>query len=136
MGHQQKLLYISGMIAVAVAVLAGLQKFHAETSDAYLRQLKLDLLGIAAKAQAYYHRAQYLQGGNNSFEGLSADEAGLKRLMVSSANVNGRFSIVQVMPQQLLLQATGKDDFDGDGQNMTVQMIVFPDSTSTTVISH
>lgn len=135
MGYQQKRLLISGMIALAVPVLAGLQKLHAETSDSYFRQPKLDLLGIAAKAQPDHHQSQYFQGGINSFEGLSADEAGLKRLTVSFANENGSFSIVQITLQQLLLPATGKDDYDGDGQNMTVQMIVFPDIIRTTVIS-
>lgn len=136
MGHQQKLLYVSGIIAVTVAILAGLQKFRSESSDAEIRHLKLDLLTIAAKAQAYYHKSASLQGGNNSFSGLTADAAGLKRLLASAENQNGTFSILQVAPQQILLQAIGKDDYDSDGQNMTVQMIVFPDSTQTTVISY
>ncbi len=136
MGHQQKLIYILGMITVGISILAGLQKFRSESCDAHLRHLKLELLGIASKAQAYYHKPLSQQGGNNSFVGLSADAAGLKRLMVSAANEYGTFGIVQVAPQQLLLQAIGNDDFDDDGQNITVQMIVFPDSTQTQVISY
>lgn len=136
MGIQQKLLYISGLIAVGVAILVGIQKFQSSSAEANLHALKLDLLTIATKAQQYYHKPLCLDGGGLSYARITADNKGLEKLLVSPQNLNGTFQIVESSDQYLILQATGKDDYDGDGTNLTIQMKVFPDSVSTTVISY
>lgn len=136
MGIQQKLLYVSGLIVVGVAILVGIQKFQSSSTEANLHALKLDLLTIATRAQQYYHKPVCLEGGGLSYAKITADSKGLEKLLVSPQNLNGTFQIVESADQYLTLQATGKDDYDGDGKNLTIEMKIFPDSVYTIVISY
>ncbi len=136
MGYQQKLLYISGLVTVGVAILLGIQKFQSSSAEANLHALTLDLLTIATKAQQYYYKPQFLEGGGRSFSGISEDSKGLEKLLVESQNVNGSFQIINSDDQSLTVQATGRDDYDEDGRNLTIQVTVFADSVQTKVISH
>ncbi|MCI0494236.1 hypothetical protein L0Z72_04450 [candidate division KSB1 bacterium] len=136
MGYQQKLLYISGLVAVGVAILIGIQKFESASSEANLHALTQDLLTIATKAQQYYYKPEFLEGGGLSFDEITADSKGLEKLLVEPQNINGSFQIVKSEDQCLTIEATGEGDFDGDGKNLTIQMKVFADSVQTTVISY
>ena len=136
MGYQQKLFYISGLIAVGVAILIGIQKFHSSSAEANLHALTLDLLTIAIKAQQYYYKPEYFEGGGRSFAGITSDSKGLEKLLTEPQNVNGSFQIVNSDDQTLTVEATGKYDFDEDGKNLTIRMIVFADSVQTKVINY
>ncbi len=136
MGHQQKLLFISGIIAMGIAIAIGIRKFESSSAEANLHALTIDLLTIANKAQQYYQRPKFLEGGGHSFAGIPADDSGLKILMVDRQNLNGRFEIVKVEDQCLTLEAIGTHDFDGDGKNLTICMFVFPDSVHTTILNY
>jgi len=136
MGYQQKLFYISGLVAVGVAILVGIQKFESSSAEANLHALTLDLLTIATKAQQYYYKPQFLEGGSRSFSEITADNKGLEKLFVKPQNLNGSFQIIQSEDRWLMLQAVGKYDFDGDGTNLTIQMKVFADSVQTMVTNY
>lgn len=136
MGYQQKLLYISGLVAVGIAILIGIQKFESSSAEANLHALTLDLLTIATKAQQYYYKPEFLEGGGFSFAEITADSKGLEKILADSQNIIGSFQIIESGDQSLTIQATGITDYDEDGKNLTIQMKVFADSVQTTVISY
>ena len=94
MGHQQKLLYVLGMVVVSAAILTGIKKFMTSHQEANINALTVDLLDIAAKIQTYYSTPQYLGGGNHSFVGLTANEMGLQKLFINTQNETGSFKII------------------------------------------
>lgn len=136
MGQQQILLYTLGLLVASVAIIVGIQKFNSSQKDASIEGLKLDLLTIAAKAQAYCHTPKSLDGGNHSFSGLTGHSDGLKKLFVNSQNENGSFRLVSGNDDFLIIQAIGKDDYDGDGQKLTIEMKIFQDSVQTTIVNY
>lgn len=136
MGLQQKFLYISGLIAVGVAILIGIQKFESSSAEANLHALTLDLLTIATRAQQYYHKPHFLEGGGLSFSEITTDNTGLEKLFAEYQNLNGNFQIVSSSDQSLTIEATGKHDYDDDGRNLTIQMTVYADSVQTKVVSY
>ena len=137
MGHQQKLLYVLGMVVVSAAILTGIKKFITSHQEANINALTVDLLDIAAKIQIYYSTPQYLGGGNHSFSGLTANETGLPKLFIDNQNENGTFKIINPGNDDfLIVQAIGKDDYDGDGTNLTIEMTVYADSVETKVVNY
>jgi hypothetical protein len=136
MGLQQKLLYISGLIAVGAAILVGIQKFESSSAEANLHALTLDLLTIATKAQQFYHKPQFLEGGGLSFSEITADSEGLEKLLAECQNLNGNFQIISSSDQSLTIEATGTGDYDEDGKNLTIEITVFADSIQTRIISY
>lgn len=136
MGQQQLLLYTLGLLVVGVAILVGIQKFSASHQDASIEALKLDLLTIAAKAQLYYRTPKSLDGGDHSFSGLTTHPDGLKKLGIALENENGSFKIISGNDDVLIIQAIGKDDYDGDGTNLTIEIKVFSDSVATSVVNY
>lgn len=135
MVNQQKLLYIAGLIVVGAAILAGIQKFKSASRDASNNALTLDLLNIATRLQANYFKPKCLVGGNHSFSGMVTDSSALQQFFIKPKNINGSFKIVSADDKVLVIQAIGKDDYDGDGQNLTIEMKVFADSLETVVVN-
>lgn len=136
MGQQQLLLYALGLLVIGAAIFVGIQKFTASHQDASIEVLKLDLLTIAAKAQLYCRTPKSLDGGGHSFSGLTIHPDGLKKLFVALENENGCFKIMSGNNEFLIIQATGKDDYDGDGQNLTVEIKVYADSVEMNVVNY
>jgi len=132
MGHQQLLLYTSGLLVAGAAILVGIQKFGASHQDASIEALTLDLTEMAVKAQTYYFTPDFLSGGNHSFSNLTD----LEKLFIKPQNENGEFKIVSANDDLLIIQAIGKDDYDGDGQNLTVEAKVYADSVKTEAVSY
>ncbi|UCE04738.1 MAG: hypothetical protein JSW07_14065 [bacterium] len=136
MGHKQKVILVCSMFVISYAILTGIRQFISSSTNADLDTLTFDLLYIANKAQQYYNKPRFLSGGGHSFTGLTADQAGIRKLIVKPHNENGTFKIV--MPgdnQSLTILGIGKYDNDGDVQNMTIEMIVYSNSVKTTIIS-
>ena len=137
MAYQQKLLYISGLMIVGLAILAGMRQFQSSSVAANQDALTLDLLGVVGKVQEYYRTPECLDGGGSSFAGLTADEKSMKKLFISSENENGFFEIVNSSDKGdfVTVRATGQQDSDGDGQKLTVEVKVYPTSYETKIIS-
>ncbi len=137
MGYQQKLLYISSLLVVGAAILVGIQKFESSSMEADINALTLDLLEISTKAQAYYFKPKSLEGGGYSFSGLTTDPKDIEKLLIKPHNVNGTFKIVVSGNNDfLIIQAIGKNDYDGDSTNLTVEMKVCADSVQTAVVNY
>jgi hypothetical protein len=136
MVNQQKLLYIAGLIVVGAAILVGIQNFESSSRDASINALTLDLLNIATRLQANYFKPKCLAGGNHSFSGIATDSSARQQFFIKPKSINGSFKIVSADDKVLVIQAIGKDDYDGDGQNFTVEMKVFADSVETVVVNY
>ncbi len=137
MGYQQKLIYISALIISGVAIAIGLQKYESSSREAYVTALKLDLLDIAVRAQLYYAKPKCLEGGGKSFSGLATDSNGLKKLFVEPENINGSFKIIPSGHDEFIfIQAIGNDDYDGDGQNITIEAKVYPDKVEIVIVNY
>jgi hypothetical protein len=136
MAYQQKLLYIASLIVVGTAILVGIQKFKSTSRDANINALILDLLDIATRIQANYFTLECLAGGDHSFSGIEIDSSGLQQFFIKPNNINGTFKIVSADDKVLVIQAIGKEDYDGDGQNLTVEMKVYADSVETMVVNY
>ncbi len=135
MAYQQKLFHIAGLIVVGAAILAGIQKFKSASMDANINALTLDLMNIAMKLQANYFKPKCLAGGDHSFSGIATDSTGLQRFFIKPNNINGSFKIESANDEVLVIQAIGKEDYDGDGKHLTVEMKVFADSVETAVVN-
>ena len=135
MAYQHKLFHIAGLIVVGTAILAGIQMFKSASMDANINALTLDLMNIAMKLQANYFKPKCLAGGDHSFSGIATDSTGLQRFFIKPNNINGSFKIVSANNEFIVIRAVGKDDYDGDGQNLTVEMKVFADGVETEVVN-
>lgn len=136
MGHYQKLLYFASLIAVGAAILAGVQMFQSASRDATIRALTMDLLHIAPRLQADYFKPECFDGSDHSFSGIATDSLALQQLFIKPRNISGSFKILSATDDVVVLQAIGKDDYDGDGQNLTIEMKVFADSLATVVVNY
>jgi hypothetical protein len=136
MGHQQKLLYISGLMIVGAAILVGIQKFDTSYQEANINLITLDLMAIATNAQSYYFTPGCLNGGGGSFSRLSPTQIGERNLCFDAENINGTFKIIEGNANFLIIQGIGKIDYDGDGKNLTIEMEVFPDTVQTEVVNY
>ena len=136
MGYQQKMLYIASLITVGAAILVGIDKFNSSYQDADIQALTSDLIDIAARVQAHYFTPEFLGGGDHSFTEFTSNAAELEKLFIKSQNINGSFTIMSGNDDFLVLQAVGKNDYDGDGNNLTINMKVYPDSVDTEVVNY
>ncbi|MBD3291020.1 hypothetical protein GF337_19590 [candidate division KSB1 bacterium] len=137
MEFSQKLLYVSGLIIVGIAIIVGLHKFESSSAESNFDALHIDLMEIAGRAQSYYRRSEIVKGGGRSFRGLTADEAGLCKLFTKSRNENGTFEIITSgNNDSMVVQAVGHHDNDNDGQLLTIRMSVYPDSQRFEVVSY
>lgn len=134
MGNQQKSLMALAIISTAIAILVGIKIYKSAEADVSQRALTNDLLYIARRAQEYYYRIEFFGGGGHSFKGLNEAD-GVKKLYGSSKNENGTFQIINSgNDQMLIIQAVGTHDSDGDGENLTIQVIAYPDSLNVKVL--
>lgn len=134
MGYQQKLLLVSSLFIVGMGVLTGIHKFYSSSATANLHALLIDLYYIAGNAQEYYHKPKDLTGGGLSFAGITSED-GFKKLFIKSENENGIFKIISSSDDCLTVQAVGHYDTDDDGQNLTVEIKIYPDNVETAIIS-
>jgi hypothetical protein len=124
------------LLIAGAAILVGIQKFNESHRDSSIDALQVDLITIAAKSQLYYHTSKVFDGGNGSFSGLTNTPDGLKKIFADSENENGSFKIISGNENLLIFHALGKNDYDGDGTNLTIEMKVSPDSIQTAVINY
>jgi Tfp pilus assembly protein PilE len=95
MGQQQLLLIILGVIIVGIAVAVGITMFQDNAVSANRDAVTNDLVQLAAKSQQYFRKPVSLGGGGNSFASLTADAAGMAKLVsvAFSDNDNGTYTI-------------------------------------------
>jgi Tfp pilus assembly protein PilE len=82
------------VVGIGIAVAVGITMFSDSAIKADREAVRNDLENLASRAQQYYHRPTSLGGGGNSFNGLTADAAGIAKLTNKTTNGNGSYSIV------------------------------------------
>ncbi|HTY57610.1 MAG TPA: hypothetical protein VMF59_02295 [Bacteroidota bacterium] len=137
MGQQQLLLIILSVIVVGIAVAMGITLFTDSSIDANRDAITNDLTALASRAHQYYRRPSCLGGGGNSFTGLTADAAGIRKLTNSPKNDNGVYSIAAPssgsgLTANIELLGVGNELVDGD--YVTVRCRVYADHDSVWVI--
>lgn len=138
MGQQQLMLIILSVIVVGIAVTLGITMFSDSSIDANRDALTNDLTNLASRAHQYYRRPSYLGGGGNSFAGLTADAAGIRRLTNTPKNDNGTYSIASAgtgvgLNANVELLGVGNELYDGSLVSMRVR--VYPDRDSVWVVN-
>ena len=134
MGQQQLLLIILGVIVVGIAVAVGITMFTDNAISANRDAVTNDLVNLAARAQQFYRRPTALGGGGNSFVGLTADAAGLRKLTNRETNANGQYSITTAgTATAVVLQGVGTEVASGTNY-VTMQIFVSNTKADSVVI--
>ncbi len=134
MGQQQLLLIILGVIVVGIAVAVGITMFTDNAVNANRDAVTNDLVNLAARAQQFYRRPTALGGGGNSFVGLTADAAGLRKLTNRGTNANGTYTVKAAgTATGVVLEGIGTEYADGTNK-VTMEMHVFNDKADSVVI--
>lgn len=137
MGQQQLLLIILGVIIVGLAIAVGITMFSDNAVSANRDAMSSDLIHIAAKAKHYFSRPSSMGGGGYSFVGLTADDAGMLKLVSQrflDDNPNGTYIIKTAGDaNEITLQGTGKAPKD-DGTFPILECRVTRNSQQITII--
>ncbi len=136
MGQQQLLLIILGVIVVGITVAVGITMFIDDAVNANRDAVTNDLVDLASRAQQYFRRPAASGGGGNSFAGLTADAAGLRKLTTKATNGNGVYAIQTAgTATGLVIRGVGTEQ--GDATNhITMEIHVFTDRADSVVTIH
>jgi Tfp pilus assembly protein PilE len=132
MGQQQILLIILGVIVVGIAVTVGINMFQDNAINSNRDGVSNDLISFAARAQQFYRRPRGLAGGENSFTGLTATDAGMLRLTQNPVTANGTYSIKSASAQSITLLGVGRYTIGED--SIRVECVVTPHEYTLTII--
>jgi len=102
MGSQQLLLLIVGVIMVGLMISVGIIMFGDNAAASNRDAIANDLATYASRAQAYYHKPEFLDGGGNSFQGFTIAIGGS-----TVVNHNGTYSISSTSPTQTTIEGLG-----------------------------
>lgn len=137
MGQQQLLLIILGVIIVGVAVAVGITLFQDNAVSSNRDAMTNDMMHLAAKARHYYARPASMGGGSHSFAGLTADAAGMLKLVTPdfSDNSNGTYTILTAGDaSQVVFQGVGKTALS-DGSYPTITVTVTTSGHTVTIVN-
>ena len=140
MGQQQLLLIILGVIVVGIAVAVGITMFSDSATNANRDAITNDLVNLASRAQQFYRRPTSLGGGGNSFVGLTADAAGLRKLTNKASNGNGVYSISSAgagtgTASIVEIEGVGNETGTNGTAPVKVHVKVFPSTDSVWVLN-
>ena len=136
MGQQQLLLIILGVIVVGIAVAVGITMFSDSAISANRDAVTNDLVNLATRAQQFYCRPMAMGGGGNSFVGLTADVAGLRKLTNNAISANGAYAIQSAgTATGLVITGTGTERAD-ESNFVTMEIHVFNDRADSVVTVH
>lgn len=126
MGNQQLLFIVLGVIAVSIAVLAGLDYFQSQAVESNRDQVILDLNRLANLAQTYYKKENQLGGGGRSFVGFDIPEE-LK------ATATGTFEILNITSTRVLIEGVGTESSGtAAGCTESIQKVTYQISITST----
>ncbi len=126
MRKQPFLLIFLALIMIGNPLVVGMTTGPDNNVSASLDALCNDLVNIAFRAHQYYRRPAALGGGGNSFVGLTADAAGLAKLIKAPGGrtANGCYTIVLAgRANQVELQGVATVTVSG-GHYVTMQILV------------
>ena len=138
MGQQQLMLIILSVIVVGIAVKLGITMFSDSALNANRDALTNDLSNLASRAHQYYRRPTYLEGGGDSFSGLTADAAGMAKLTNTPRTDNGVYTVVSAgtgtgVNANVELLGVGNETYGGS--YVAVRVRVYPDRDSVWVVN-
>jgi hypothetical protein len=137
-GQQQILLIILGVIVVGIAVTLGFAMFSDSAIDANRDAITNDLTNLASRAHQYYRRPTCLEGGGNSFSGLTADAAGMGKLTNTPRNDNGVYTVASAgtgTGDNANVELLGVGNETYGGSYVAVRIRVYPDRDSVWVVN-
>lgn len=137
MGNNQILIIILGMIIVGVTIAVAIVLVNENAVTANRDAMSTDIVNIATRAQQFYNTPSAFGGGGRSYVGLTADAAGMSKLVSTamSDNGNGQYSILTAgTSAQVVLQAVGNVELS-DGTFPTLYCIIRPGQAQVQVIN-
>lgn len=132
MGNQQILLIILGMIIVGVTIAVAIVLVNENAITANRDAMAADLVNIATRAQQYYNTPANFGGGGRTYVGLTADAAGMIKLVSTdmSSNGNGTYSIIRPgTVSSVALRGVGTNELS-DGSYPTLTCTITPGQAS------
>jgi hypothetical protein len=127
LGQQQLLLIVVGLLIVGLAVVVGINVFHANAIEAKRNNVTNDLLHLASEAQKYYKTPRAMGGGSRSFVGWKIP----RRLR---SNADGDFFTATITADNVILIGTGNEVVQ-DNDSVKVKMTVTADDYVTEIIN-
>lgn len=89
MGQQQLLLTILVTIVIGIAVVVATNTMQSAFAESKKDALRQDILMVMNDARVYYNKPEMLDGGGNSFEGITEKDV----LSIEPENENGTYEI-------------------------------------------
>lgn len=135
MGQQQILLIILGMIIIGVAVAVAIVLVAENAVTSNKDAIASDLLNIFARVQQFYNTPRSMAGGGRSYVGLTADAAGMLRLVSTdfSSNGNGVYTIRTAgTATSIILQGVGNSVMS-DGSYPTLSCTIRAGQATVTI---
>jgi hypothetical protein len=111
MGQQQLILTVLGTIIVGIAIAVAITLYDDHMIEANRDDIQRDLVEISGKAMKYYFSSRTVGGGGHSFVGLTADAAGMAKLVTPAFadNEHGTYTISTAGDGALvIIQGVGK----------------------------
>lgn len=132
MGQQQLLLIVLSVIIVGISVVVGIQTFSSSAAAANQDAVVADLTKMGSDAQGWYRKPSMLGGGGSSFGSTTLTLLGYPTnptdVSGTYATSNGDYTITGRAAGEFVIQGIGKEDGDGDGTSVTVDMTVQPNN--------
>ena len=107
MGQQQLLLIILGVIIVGVAIVMGINLFHANAVEAKRNNITNELVNLASHAQQFFLKPKALGGGSRNFIGWEIPSE-----LVTTAN--GHFTIESITNDEVQILGVGNEVVTGN----------------------
>ncbi|KAB2922669.1 MAG: hypothetical protein F9K22_11070 [Bacteroidetes bacterium] len=137
MGNQQILLIVLGMVIIGVTISVAIVLVNENAVTANRDAMSTDIVNIATRAQQYYNTPTAFGGGGRSYVGLSANAAGMSKLVsaAQSNSGNGTYTIlVAGSASQVILQGVGNVELS-DGTFPTLYCVIRPGQAQVQVIN-
>jgi hypothetical protein len=119
-GQQQLLFIILGIIIVGIAIVMGINLFHANAVEAKRNNVTNELVNLAAHAQQFFLKPTALGGGSRKFTGWK-----IPNDLITTAN--GHFTIESIGDDEVKILGVGNEVVTG---NDSVKVGITVNSTS------
>ena len=120
MGQQQLLLLVLAVIIVGIAIVVGISMFNAQAASANLDGVTNDLMNLGSRAQQYYIRPESMDGGGGDFDNMT-----IQHLTTDDDNENGVYTVISGAGQTAVIEGTGRQDGDDNGNNCRARVTVW-----------
>ena len=128
MGQQQLLLIVVGIIIVGIAVIIGINIYHANSIETNRNNVTNELVNLAADAQKYFRKPREYGGGSNSFIGWSVPRQ-LANTSSGSFEIDG-----EILDDEINIFGTGTEVIT-DNDTVKVDIKVLPNNYNVTIIN-